>query len=360
MNHWIVLSCLLVSLFSSPSRALATTDGLYQVTEPHPEEVRKILPFIQNYRQEGRLWLVSLKSPKTPSWVFHFLRIYDPKKMLHYTPQLKTLPTHLPTIDPAYLAMIKTTHLQNTVGKLASYKNRAAGTPENQSAQKWIASELQAMGYEVTQDCYSPNTCSVIAEKKGSNTTGGVILVEGHFDSVGKDYAGADDNASGTASTIEIARILKNYPNQNTLRFFLTNGEEIGLLGATHYSKVLAQSGHIKDLKLVINMDMVGYNSNGIVELETNAEYDSLAKWFAALTEKYTSLKSKITLGAWGSDHVPFLDLHVPTLLTIEDWSTKSRCYHLECDKAETMNFTYATEITRLNAAAVLTEDASP
>ena len=47
----------------------------------------------------------------------------------------------------------------------------------------------------------------------------------------------------------------------------------------------------------------------------------------------------------------------VPTLLTIEFWDTKSPCYHAECDKYNTINFPYATEITKLNTAAVLTAD---
>jgi hypothetical protein len=105
-------------------------------------------------------------------------------------------------------------------------------------------------------------------------------------------------------------------------------------------------------------MDMVGYNSNGVVELETNAEFEPLAKWFATLASTYTNLHSKITLGAWGSDHVPFLEKNVPTLLTLEDWSTKTPCYHQACDQPNTINYSYAAEITKLNTAAVLTKDA--
>ena len=108
---------------------------------------------------------------------------------------------------------------------------------------------------------------------------------------------------------------------------------------------------------LAINMDMVGYNSNGIVELETDQQYENLAKWFANLAVTYTSLKSKITIGAWGSDHAPFINGGVPTLLTIEDWSTKTPCYHMECDKPSTVNYDYAAEIAKLNLAAIMTKD---
>lgn len=332
----------------------------YQVIESHPEEVRRILPYIKTRFLGGRLWIVDLKAPAaTPAWVFKHLRTADPTRLRHYTPGEKELSRFsLPPIQTAYLNAIRADQLQSSVAKLSSFKNRAAGTPDNQAAEKWISSQLQALGYDVKSICYEAGACSVIADKKGSLKTDEVILVEGHFDSVGKDFAGADDNASGTASTLEIARVLKTYNNKRTLRFFLTNGEEINLLGAEHYANLLQQSGQIKNLKLVINMDMVGYNSNGIVELETDAEWNALAQWFAQLTEKYTSLKSKITLGAWGSDHVPFLKRGVPTLLTIEDWSTKTPCYHQACDKPDTVNFTYAAEITKLNTAAVMTKDA--
>lgn len=338
----------------------ATTITSYQVIEPHPEEVRSILPYIKTRFQAGRLWIVDLKQPGlTPAWVFKFLRRADPALLRHYTPGDKELTRfELPAIPTHFLSAVRVEELQASITKLSSFKNRAAGTPDNKAAQKWIESQLSALGYQVTSICYEADVCSVIADKKGLSKPNDVILVEGHFDSVGKDFAGADDNASGTAATLEIARVLKTYANKHTLRFFLTNGEELGLLGAEHYAQTLQDSGQIKNLKLVINMDMVGYNSNGIVELETDAPWNALAQWFAQLAQKYTTLKSKITLGAWGSDHVPFLKRNVPTLLTIEDWSTKTPCYHQACDQPKTVNYNYAAEITKLNAAAVMTKDA--
>jgi Zn-dependent M28 family amino/carboxypeptidase len=178
-----------------------------------------------------------------------------------------------------------------------------------------------------------------------------------HLDSVGKDFAGADDNGSGAAVLMEIARVLQTYPNKKTIRFFATNGEEGGLLGAEHYAAQLSSNGQIKNVVLAINMDMVGYNSNGIVELETDSKYDELANWFAQLTADFTTLKTKITLGAWGSDHVPFIKKNVPTILTIEDWSTKTPCYHTACDKPDSLNYVYAGEIGKLNTAATISKD---
>lgn len=353
-----LLSLALLTL-SLAAQAATPPPNSYQVIDSHPEDVKKVLPYLKTRFQAGRLWIVDLKSPATPVWVFKHLRRADPARLRHYTPGIKEMTRFtLPPINTAYIDAVKTDELKGSIVKLSSYKDRSAGSVENQNAQRWISAQLEYLGYQVRTVCYQPSACSVVADKKGTTKPDEVILVEGHFDSVGRDYAGADDNASGTAATLEIARVLKTYANKRTIRFFLTNGEEIDLLGAEHYAKQLETSGEIKQLKLVINMDMVGYNQNGIVELETDAEWNALAQWFAQLTEKYTTLKSKITLGAWGSDHVPFLKRGVPSLLTIEDWSTKTPCYHQGCDRPDTVNYAYATEITKLNTAAVLSKDA--
>jgi len=239
---------------------------------------------------------------------------------------------------------------------LSSYRNRAAGSDENRQAVNWAEDRLKALGYSTRQICYRAGSCSVLADKAGTQPATGTVLVMAHVDSVGRAFAGADDNASGTAALLEMARVLASAPVGKNLRFFVTNGEENGLLGATHYANQLQSAGELPQLKLVINMDMVGYNSNGVVELETNAPYAAVANKFAEHVHRYTSLRAKITLGAWGSDHVPFLERRVPAILTIENWDTKTPCYHKACDKPDTLNYEYAAEITKLNVAAVAEE----
>ncbi len=326
----------------------------YQVINQHPHDMAELKKHVTTVSKNGRLWIV--EGTNVPASVLKNLKVLTGRER-HYA--------YAPIISPFanqgirnQIAKMSETLIRDYVVKLASYKTRLAGTSENEKAVEEIEKNLAELGYVTSQICYSGKKCSVIAEKKGSLTEDKVILVEAHMDSVGRDFAGADDNASGTAVLMEMARVLSAYPNKKTIRFFVTNGEEGGLLGAEHYVKTLKASGDIRKLILGINMDMVGWNSNGIVELETNAEYDNLAKWFAGLASSYTTLKTKITLGAWGSDHVPFLKAGVPTLLTIEDWSTKTPCYHAACDKPEGLNFAYATEIGKLNVAAVMTKDA--
>lgn len=328
---------------------------LYQVISSHPHDVNKFSSHVDTVYQEGRLWLVEVKKD-APSFVYKYLQSTKGRDLRTYKPQGKLFFAPQDEVKDV-LADLNLTRIKKDVEALASYKNRSAGSTENKEAQQFIKKRFLELGMTVEEPCYRAGICSVVADKLGSVYPEEVIIVVAHFDSVGKSFAGADDNASGTAVMMEMARVLSSYSNKRTLRFFATNGEENGLLGAQHYAKQLVDSGKIKNIVLNVTMDMVGYNSNGIIELETDSKYEALAQWFNTLAQTYTKLKTKITLGAWGSDHVPFLKAGVSTLLTIEDWSTKTPCYHMECDKPDTLNYNYATEVARLNTAAVVSKD---
>ncbi len=329
--------------------------NLYQVITSHPHDVNKISSYINTVHKEGRLWIVDVKKG-APSFVYQYLRSVHGKDLRSYQDNNKL--NFAPDREvKEVLVDLDQVRIQKDVETLASFKNRSAGSSENKEAQKWIKKRFLDLGMTVEEPCYRSGICSVVADKVGTTSPEEVIIVVAHFDSVGKSFAGADDNASGTAVMMEMARVLSTYSNKRTLRFFATNGEENGLLGAQHYATQLVANGKIKNIVLNVTMDMVGYNSNGIIELETDSQYESLAQWFSTLAKTYTKLKTKITLGAWGSDHVPFLKAGVSTLLTIEDWNTKTPCYHMECDKPDTLNYQYATEVAKLNTAAVLTKD---
>ncbi len=346
MKFFLLLSALVLSLSFAPK------ERLYQVTTSHPHELHKLAPHIETVSQNGRLWIVRLRD-NAPMTVHNYLRPTNGTEK-SYFPSLEKSTFEASDDVLKYTTQVSSDFIRADVEFLSSYESRAAGSTGNQDAVTKLEGRLTSLGYAVKRICYIASACSLIADKTVPGTQ--VILVEGHIDSVGKKFAGADDNGSGTAVIMEMARILRNYPAKKTIRFFITNGEEGGLRGATHYVNQLTSENRLKEFDLVINMDMVGYNSNGIVELETNPEWETLANWFAELAHKYTTLKSKITLNAWGSDHVPFLNKKIPSLLTIEDWSTKTPCYHQACDKPDTLNYDYAAEIAKLNIAAVISK----
>lgn len=362
----LIMVTLFFGLFLSLSSA-QREQQLYQVITAHPHDLEELSSHIETVHQNGRLWIVDVKAG-APEEVFEHLRpISGREKSYLYqriSPRLKKMGLSGSDTVPGKQDIIEDTIrpvdpelIKKDVVEFTSYTTRAAGTPENQAVTKSVFDKLETMGYVVSEVCYRPSVCSVIADKKGRSKPSEVLLVLAHLDSVGKEFAGADDNASGTATLLEIARVLKDYDNEKTVRFLVTNGEELGLKGSEHYVGLLKDRGEIQQISLAVNMDMVGYNKNGIVELETNPNLEALAKWYAGLASRYTKLKTKITLGAWGSDHVPFLKAGVPALLTIEDWSTKTPCYHMSCDRPEMLNYGYAGEIAKLNAAAIISRD---
>lgn len=352
---------IILGLFISVSSS--QREQFYQVITSHPHDLEELIPYADTTFKNGRLWVIRLKDG-APSHLLKLIRPLSGKERsyLHRVDSGEVSKSRVDFRNKKDVAMkfidgVDKELITKDVEELASYESRYVGTADNQAAVDKVEERFKDMGYVTKRVCYVPEACGILAEKKGKKKSSQVILIAGHIDSVGESFAGADDNGSGMAVMLEMARNLKDYKNKKTIRFFVTNGEEAGLLGSKFYVRNLESQNKLKDIQLMINMDMVGYNKNGILELETNPEFESLAKWYGDLAVRYTNLKPKITLGAWGSDHVPFLEKKVPSILTLEDWNTKNPCYHMECDKTDIMNFDYAAQVARLNIGAVITKD---
>lgn len=332
--------------------------NIYQVISSHPHDLQELKPHIKTVYQNGRLWVVKLKRNAPKEVMTHLKTLTGKEKSyLFKSPLTSELrPSKNDPIRP-FVKSVSKERIKQDVAQLASYKTRASGTKENKEVIQSIFDRLSTLGYDVQKVCHNEDDCSVIADKKGSTRPEEVMMIMAHVDSVGEDFAGADDNASGTAVLLEMARVLSTYKNNKTIRFFVTNSEEEGQVGAAFYVKEMRAQKKLTELSFVLNMDMVGYNDNRIVEIETNPEFEDLAKLQALMAERYTNLKPKITLGAWGSDHVPFLRRGIPSLMIIENWETRTPCYHLDCDLPDTLNYDYTAEIGKMNLAMLLFKD---
>jgi aminopeptidase YwaD len=142
---------------------------------------------------------------------------------------------------------------------------------------------------------------NVIARMKGVNQPS--MIIGGHYDSV-PGSPGANDNASGTAVVLEMARKLSNTPNARQVWFIAFDGEEEGLHGSRAFVDK-AGSQFLSKVKAMMNFDMVGVNKElGIGGTES-------------LTSSVRKLDPKLKmLGAssGGSDHAPFARAGVPVL----------------------------------------------
>jgi hypothetical protein len=220
------------------------------------------------------------------------------------------------------------------------------GRRTNQTTFDVIMDTFRSYGYQPTHDY------NIEAFIEGTTKPDELVIIEGHMDTV-SGTVGADDNASGASAVLEAARILSGLKFERSVLFLITEDEERGLLGAKRKVKQLKDEGRIDQVKFVVNMDMIGVNENGIVDLETKPQFEYVVDWMADQVRLYTNLEPNKVLQAWGSDHVPFIDAGVPCLLTIEHWNTHTPCCHKSCDTIDTINFAYATQIAQLNAAAI-------
>jgi hypothetical protein len=125
---------------------------------------------------------------------------------------------------------------------LTRFGDRQQGTPRNAAANDWIEAQLKSWGYTTERIKYtygdsvpSPRE-EVFATKVGATVPGEMFIIGGHMDGRGGGEA-ANDDASGTALVMEIARVLASADVRTTrsVRFALWNNEETGLQGARAY-----------------------------------------------------------------------------------------------------------------------------
>jgi len=129
---------------------------------------------------------------------------------------------------------------------------------------KYISAEFAAFGYQVAHQSFkfAGNTYqNVIAELKGSTAPENVLVVGAHYDTV-RTTPGADDNASGVAGLLRLAKLLAGRPLGKTVRFVAFALEEPPAyrtknMGSYHYAAGLKKGG--EQVEGMICLEMIGY-----------------------------------------------------------------------------------------------------
>ena len=207
-------------------------------------------------------------------------------------------------------------------------------------------------------------TQNVIADKPGQGSEAReVVIVTAHLDSINLQGGpsapapGADDNGSGSAGVLEIARVFQDHQGIHDLRLILFGGEEEGLFGSKHYVATLDTPEKAR-IRAVVNMDMIGSLNSPTrsVLLEgaplSQTTIDSLSE--AAST--YTDLTVEISLNPFASDHVPFINADIPAVLTIEGADNTNGNIHSAKDTLEKLDYGFGLEILRMNIAFIADE----
>jgi aminopeptidase YwaD len=188
-------------------------------------------------------------------------------------------------------------------------------------------------------------TQNVVALLRGSDATlaGEYIVVGAHFDHLGRSAAsaldpdsgdairnGADDNASGTAAVMELARLLSRRPTRRSVIFITFSGEELGLLGSERF--VDGPPVPIDRMVAMLNFDMVGRLRNSrliVYGVETATEMRAVVDSGAA----GTGLDVRGVGDGFGpSDHSSFYGRGIPVLHFFTDLHED---YHRATDDAD-------------------------
>jgi hypothetical protein len=211
---------------------------------------------------------------------------------------------------------------------------------------------------------YSIWQYNVVASITGSVYPDTVCIIGGHYDNILKTgdpftaAPGANDNASGVAAAIEIARVFKtnNYKPVNTIEFIAFGAEELGLFGSFFYSDYARMNS--KKIMLMLNNDMIAFNpSLNKADWSVNImDYDnshSLREEAEVLSGRFTDLKTyNYNTYNKQSDSYPFFVNGFKALFFIS--ASTDPYYHTADDTVDKCNFEFCREIVKLNCAILI------
>ena len=315
-------------------------------------------------------------------------------------------------------------NIERTIRQLVSFGTRNTLSEQNDpkrgigAARDWLYAEFlkaaEASGGRMTvekQSFEQPKAArvpqptvltNIVATLKGTQpeSASRIYVVSGHYDSMCSsptdakcDAPGANDDASGTAAVLEMARVMAKYKFDATIVFMAVPGEEQGLLGAAHYAEEAKQKA--VNIDAMFTNDIIGNTlggngvrdrgtvrvfSEGVPSNETAAEAtvrrsvggenDSasrqLARFIKETGESYVP-QMKVMLVyrrdryGRGGDHNPFLERGFPAVRFTEvneEYKHQHQNVRVENgvqygDLPEFVDFAYIANVARVNAASL-------
>jgi acetylornithine deacetylase/succinyl-diaminopimelate desuccinylase-like protein len=315
-------------------------------------------------------------------------------------------------------------NIEATIRKLVSFGTRNTLSDQNDpkrgigAARDWLYAEflkaaeasngrmtVEKQSFEQAKAARVPEPTiltNVVATLKGSQpeATDRIYVVSGHYDSMCNsptdakcDAPGANDDASGSAAVLEMARVMAKYEFDATIVFMVVAGEEQGLLGSTHFAEQAKQKNWNVDAMFtndivgnslggngVRDRDHVRVFSEGVPSNETPAEAttrrsvggenDSASRQLARFIKetgdafvpqfKVMMIYRRDRYGR-GGDHIPFLERGYPAVRFTEvneEFRHQHQNVRVENgvqfgDLPEFVDFAYAANVARVNAASL-------
>jgi hypothetical protein len=332
---------------------------------------------------------------------------------------------------PKIVSEISAKNIEATIRKLVSFGTRNTLSEQNDpnrgigAARDWLYAEFQRAAaqsggrmtvekqtFEQAKAARVPQATmltNIVATLKGTQpeATNRVYVVSGHYDSMCSsptdakcDAPGANDDASGTAAVLEMARVMARYKFDATIVFMTVPGEEQGLLGATYFAEQAKKNN--MDIEAMFTNDIIGSSlggngvrdpktvrvfSEGVPSNETQqeamtrrsvgGENDSqsrqLARFIKETTERYVPL-----MKVWmiyrrdrygrGGDHQPFLERGFAAVRFTEpneNYQHQHQNVRIENgiqfgDLPQFDDFNYIANVARVNAASLAALASAP
>ena len=322
-------------------------------------------------------------------------------------------------------------NIERTIRQLVSFGTRNTLSEQNDpkrgigAARDWLYAEflkaaeasdgrmtVEKQSFEQPKAARVPQPTiltNIVATLKGTQpeSASRIYIVSGHYDSMCSsptdakcDAPGANDDASGTAAVLEMARVMAKYKFEATIVFMTVPGEEQGLLGATHYAEDAKQK--TVNIDAMFTNDIIGNTlggngvrdrgtvrvfSEGVPSNETPAEAtvrrsvggenDSasrqLARFIKEMGESYVP-QMKVMLVyrrdryGRGGDHNPFLERGFPAVRFTEvneEYKHQHQNVRVENgvqygDLPQFVDFAYIANVARVNAASLATLALAP
>ncbi|MCL2291130.1 MAG: M28 family peptidase [Bacteroidetes bacterium] len=268
--------------------------------------------------------------------------------------------------------MVNTDTLMAYIQHLQDYETRVYFKPQAYESQNWMKAKFETWGLDVEVQNVSaagnwwgtPATSSgnVIAIQTGTVYPNEYIVCGAHYDSFvfgNFDNApGADDNATGTATVMEMARILSQYTSERSIIYCAFSAEEVGLFGSNQYATRCSQQG--MNILGYFNIDMSGYLKPGTsmhIDLIHPSSANPLANYLKNINDIYFQipLTSRPNLSGGDSDHTSFNQKGYMGIWTFEDWNDCSPHIHTTNDiiGPSVNNSQQVNAFTQINLASI-------
>ncbi|MEM6262830.1 MAG: M28 family peptidase [Bacteroidota bacterium] len=197
----------------------------------------------------------------------------------------------------------------------AAFAPASSGVPILVAQQDSVPEKIKRMGMQVVSTQQQLQTQNVMGMVGGTKQPDTFLVLTAHYDHLGTYegalFAGANDNASGIASLLAIARHFAKNPPKYSMLFIAFGAEETGLVGSRYYVEQ-DQRVPLSNMKFLLNLDLMGNGVDGIMAVggkDFPGPYDRLVN----LNEELQSVPVvKARKNAPNSDHYFFLKSGVP------------------------------------------------